>query len=85
MQTLHSGSLSRCHFSLLLAWLQAGPHRLCNAQVSPQNLAERVLHVFAENNIPVHQPFALPGLRLQLDCPGKPRWLDLRVPIWSVK
>ena len=43
------------------------------AQVSPQNLAERVLHVFAENNIPVHQPFALPGLRLQLDCPGKPQ------------
>ena len=45
------------------------------AQVSPQNLAERVLHVFAENNIPVHQPFALPGLRLQLDCPGEPQGL----------
>ena len=41
------------------------------AQSVPQNLAERVLNVFAENNIPVHQPFALPGLRLALDCPGE--------------
>ena len=37
---------------------------------TPQTLAEQVLHSFAQNNIPIHQPIMLPLLVPTLDCPG---------------
>ncbi|KAK9815754.1 hypothetical protein WJX72_009012 [[Myrmecia] bisecta] len=51
----------------------------------PANLAERVLHAFAQQDIAIHSPLALPHLTLKLTCPGVVLQIPYKHVNWEAK